>query len=250
MDIFAFDNAIVCTVRRHGESSIIVRIMTMEQGLCAGYVRAGHARAQRPVWQPGNIINGQLKSRIEGQLASLTGELVTSRAPHYSEAMASEAISWICHATAFMLPENQNYQTLYRGCAALLDAVTLAPSARGWAQALVRYEALLLAELGFGLDLESCAVTGDEDDLAYVSPRSGRAVSRAAAQGYRKQLLRLPPFLIDGHDNAKQIVQPEDISDGLTLTGYFLKKHCFSERGQDIFDGRNRLVDRLNAALL
>lgn len=250
MDIFQFDDAIVCTTKRHGESAIIVRIMTMEQGLCAGYVRGGHARAQRPVWQAGNIINGQLKSRVEGQLASLTGELVTSRAPHYSEAMASEAISWICHATAFMLPENQNYPTLYRGCSALLDAVTLAPSARGWAQALVRYEALLLAELGFGLDLESCAVTGDEHDLAYVSPRSARAVSRPAAQGYIQQLLPLPSFLIDGYENAQQIVPPQDISDGLKLTGYFLKKHCFSERGQDIFDGRNRLINRLNAALL
>ena len=132
----------------------------------------------------------------------------------------------------------------------MLDAVTLAPSARGWAQALVRYEALLLAELGFGLDLESCAVTGDEHDLAYVSPRSARAVSRPAAQGYIQQLLPLPSFLIDGYENAQQIVPPQDISDGLKLTGYFLKKHCFSERGQDIFDGRNRLINRLNAALL
>lgn len=222
----------------------------MEQGLCAGYVRGGHARAQRPIWQPGNIINGQLKSRIEGQLASLTGELVTSRAPHYSEAMASEAINWICHATAFILPENQIYPALYRGCSALLNAVTLAPSARGWAEALVRYEALLLAELGFGLDLESCAVTGDEHDLAYVSPRSGRAVSISAAQGYHKQLLRLPSFLVGASHGADRVVPASDVADGLKLTGFFLKKHCFSERGQDIFDGRSRLIDRLNIALL
>lgn len=250
MQIFSFDRAIVCTIRRHGEGSAIVRLLTAEQGLCAGYVRGGHARVQRPVWQPGNIVSGQLKSRTEGQLASMTGELQLSRAPHYSEAMASEAIGWICHATAYLLPENQSYPALYRGCAALLNAVTLAPSARGWGEALVRYEALLLSELGFGLDLEHCAVTGEETDLAYVSPRTGRAVSEAGAAGYRKQLLVLPSFLSQAGVAAGQEVVSQDIADGLKLTGYFLKKHCFAEYGQDIFDGRARLVDRLNAALL
>lgn len=250
MHITSFDRAIVCTVKRHGESSVIVRLMTSEQGLCAGYVRGGHARARRPIWQPGNIINGQLKSRVEGQLASLQGELQLSRAPHYSEALASEAISWICHGTAFMLPEGQSYPQLYTGCAALLDAVTMAPSARGWAEALIRYELLLLAQLGFGLDLDVCAVTGEEHDLAYVSPRTGRAVSEAAAGTYRKILLPLPSFLSDADVNEEPRPTSQDLCNGLDLTGYFLKKHCFSERGQDIFAGRDRLIDRLRTALL
>src|SRR6185437_13191746 len=142
--------------------------------------------------------------------------------------------------TATALPEGQPYPRLYQGLGGLLDAVEAAPSASGWGAALVRYELLMLAELGFGLDLDRCAVTGNNDDLIAVSRKSGRAVSAAEAEPYAGKLLPLPSFVREGG----RATLP-DIAQGLDLTGHFLERNLLADRLHSIGEARERLVERL-----
>src|SRR5215210_719083 len=169
--------AIVCALRNHGEHGAVVRLMTAEHGLQAAYVRGARGRRMRPVLISGNVVQAQLTARTDAQLPQAIVELVHSRGPLLSEPLPAAAIEWATVLTATVLPEGQPYPRLYDALEGLLDAIEAAPAASGWGAALVRYEVLLLAELGFGLDLERCAVTGSTDDLVAVSPRSGRAVS-------------------------------------------------------------------------
>lgn len=236
--------AIVCALRHHGEHGVIARLLTPDQGLVAGYVRGGRSTRLRPVLMPGNQVQAEFRARTEDQLASLTVELTHSRGPLYAEPLPAAAIDWACSLTAIALPEGNPYPALYEALDAVLAAVEGAPAARGWAVALIRYELLLLAELGFGLDLTACVVTGAEVDLAYVSPRSAAAVSRTAARGHKDRLLRLPPFLIAGGE-----AQWDDIIDGFRLTGFFLDRSVLVERRHDVMAGRDRLVDRLKRAV-
>ena len=236
--------AIVCALRHHGEHGVIARLLTPDQGLVVGYVRGGRSTRLRPVLMPGNQVQAEFRARTEDQLASLTVELTHSRGPLYAEPLPAAAIDWACSLTAIALPEGNPYPALYEALDAVLAAVEGAPAARGWAVALIRYELLLLAELGFGLDLTACVVTGAQEDLAYVSPRSAAAVSRTAAQGHEDRLLRLPPFLIAGGE-----AQWDDIIDGFRLTGFFLDRSVLVERRHDVMAGRDRLVDRLKRAV-
>lgn len=236
--------AIVCALRHHGEHGVIARLLTPDQGLVAGYVRGGRSTRLRPVLMPGNQVQAEFRARTEDQLASLTVELTHSRGPLYAEPLPAAAIDWACSLTAIALPEGNPYPALYEALDAVLAAVEGAPAARGWAVALIRYELLLLAELGFGLDLTACVVTGAQEDLAYVSPRSAAAVSRTAARGHEDRLLRLPPFLIAGGE-----AQWDDIIDGFRLTGFFLDRSVLVERRHDVVAGRDRLVDRLKRAV-
>lgn len=232
--------AIVCAVRHHGEHGAIARIMTAEAGLVAGYVAGGRSTRMRPVLIPGNIVQAELRARTEAQLAGLTVELAHSRAPLLTEPLPAAAIEWACGLTAAALPEEQPYPPLHSALSGLLDAVEAAPAAWGWAVALVHYERLLLAALGYGLDLSVCAVTGGTDELAFVSPSTGRAVSRAGSTGYAARLLPLPAFLLDG-----SIPEGENILDGLRLTGHFLSRNILTERRAEVLAARERLVARL-----
>jgi DNA repair protein RecO (recombination protein O) len=144
--------AIVVAVRPHGEHGAIVRVLTPADGLQAGYVRGGRSRRLRPVLVPGNLIQAEFRARTEEQLAHLTAELARSRAFLLSEPLASAGIEWATALAAAALPEGQPYPRVYEGLDGLLNAIEAAPSARGWAAALVRYEQLVLAELGFGLE--------------------------------------------------------------------------------------------------
>lgn len=171
-------------------------------------------------------------------------ELEHSRAPLLSEPLPAAAIDWVCALTAAALPEGTPYPALYQALDGVLGAVDAAPAARGWAVALVRYELLLLAELGFGLDLGRCAATGGAQDLVYVSPRSAAAVSRDAAVGYESRLLPLPPFLLEGG-----AAEWDAILDGLRLTGFFLERSVLTEWKADVLAARDRLVDRLKRAV-
>jgi len=237
-------SGIVCALRAHGEHGAVARLLTPDHGLVAGYVRGGRSRALRPVLLPGNAVKAEFRARTEDQLASLTVELEHSRAPLLGEPLPAAAIDWACALTAAALPEGTPYPTLYEALDGVLGAVEAAPAARGWAAALVRYELLLLAELGFGLDLSRCAATGTADELAFVSPRSAAAVSRAGAEGYEARLLPLPPFLLQG--GAGDWPQ---IMDGLRLTGFFLERSVLTERRADVMAARERLVDRLKRAV-
>jgi DNA repair protein RecO (recombination protein O) len=237
--------AIVCAVRPHGEHGAIVRALTPTEGIQAGYVRGGRSRRLRPVLLAGNIVQAEYRSRTEDQLPQLSVELASSRAHLLSEALPAAAIEWTAALTASALPEGQPYPRLYEALDGLLAAVDAAPNARLWAPSLVRFELLLLGELGFGLDLSECAATGATDDLAYVSPRSGRSVSEEGAAEYRDRLFRLPPFLLDG---AAEAAGWEDVFAGLRITGHFLSRDILIERQGEVLAARERLVERLKRA--
>ena len=232
--------AIVIAVRAHGEHGAIVRALTEREGVQAGYVRGGASRRLRPVLQPANTILGEWRARTADQLGALTAELVHSLAPLHAEPLAAAALDWVTALTAAALPEGQPYPRLHAGLSGVIAAVEAAPAARGWAAALVRYELLLLAELGFGLDLDRCAATGGTDDLAFVSPRSAGAIGRAAAAGYEPRLLPLPAFLRGGG-----VPDWPDILAGLRLTGHFLARDILTDRRADTLAARERLVERL-----
>jgi DNA repair protein RecO (recombination protein O) len=235
--------AIVVALRPHGEHGAIVRLMTPEHGLQAAYVRGGRGRRLRPVLSPGNMVEATLSARTEAQLPQATVELLHSRGPLLAEPLPATAIDWVCALTTTVLPEVQPYPRLYEALDGLLAAVEAAPSASGWGAALVRYELLLLAELGFGLDLERCAVTGQNDELIAVSPRSGRAVSAGEAEPYLGKLLPLPDFVLNGGT-----AQWPDILDGLVLTGHFLVRDLLTDRSAPVGEARLRLVERLRRA--
>jgi DNA repair protein RecO (recombination protein O) len=235
--------AIVCALRSHGEHGAVVRLMTPDHGLQAAYVRGARGRRMRPVLIAGNVVEARLAARTDTQLPQASVELVHSRGPLLSEPLPAAAIEWATVLTATALPEAQPYPRLYEALEGLLDAIEAAPSASGWGAALVRYELLLLAELGFGLDLERCAVTGGNDDLVAVSPKSGRAVSAAEAEPYAGRLLPLPSFIREGGRAA----WPE-IGEGLALTGHFLERDVLTDRSRPMVEARARLVDRLRRA--
>jgi DNA repair protein RecO (recombination protein O) len=232
--------AIIVAVRPHGEHGAIVRALTPADGVQPGYVRGGRSRRLRPVLLAGNLVQADYRSRTDEQLAHLGVELVHSRAPLLVEALPAAAIDWATALTAATLPAGQPYPRLYEALDGLLSAVEAAPSAKGWASSLVRYEILLLSELGFGLDLSQCAASGVTEDLAYVSPKSGRAVSREGAGDYADRLLPLPAFVLGGG-----AAEWDDIFAGLRITRYFLARDLLIERQADILAARDRLVERL-----
>jgi DNA repair protein RecO (recombination protein O) len=235
--------AIVCALRAHGEHGAVVRLMTAEHGLQAAYVRGARGRRMRPVLIAGNLVSVTLSARTDSQLPQATVELTHSRAPLMAEPLPAAAIEWATALTATALPEAQPYPRLYSALDALLSAIEAAPSASGWGAALVRYELLLLAELGFGLDLETCAVSGSTEGLVAVSPRSGRAVSAAEAEPYANKLLPMPKFVRDGGPASWM-----EIAQGLDLTGHFLMRDLLTQKSAVLGEARSRLVDRLRRA--
>ncbi|SMF61345.1 DNA repair protein RecO [Allosphingosinicella indica] len=232
--------AILLSVRPHGEHGAVVRALTPDDGIQPGFVRGGRSRRLRPVLMPGNLVQTDYRARTEEQLAQLTVELIRSRAPLLGEPLAAAAIEWSTALSAAALPEGQPYPRLYAALSGVLDAVEAAPAARGWAAALARYELLVLSELGFGLDLAECAATGATADLAFVSPKTGRAVSEAAAGAYRDRLLPLPAFLLAGG-----AADWEDIGAAFRLTGHFLRRDLLIDRQADVLSARERLLDRI-----
>lgn len=235
--------AIFCALRGHGEHGAVVRLLTRDHGLQAAYVRGARSRRLRPVLIGGNLVAAEFSARTDTQLPQATVELVHSRAPLLSEPLPAAAIEWSTVLTATVLPEAQPFPMLYDALGGLLDAIEAAPAASGWGAALVRFELLLLAELGFGLDLDRCVVTGREEQLIAVSPRSGRAVSAAEAEPYLGKLLPLPRFVREGGSAG----WPE-IVDGLALTGHFLMRDVIGDRSAPVAEARYRLVERLHRA--
>jgi len=237
-------DALILAIRPHGEHGAIVRALTGEHGLLAGYVRGGRSRRLRPILQPANLIVGEWRARTEDQLAQLVVELIHSRAPLFGEPLPSAALDWVTALTAATLPEGHPYPAIHAALTGVVDAIEAAPAARGWAVALVRFELLLLAELGFGLALDRCVASGSDDDLVWVSPKSGGAVSRAAGQGYADRLLPLPAFVRQGG-----AAEWDDILAGLRLTGHFLERDLLFDRRADVLAARGRLIDRLKRAV-
>src|SRR5580704_1987628 len=185
---------IVLAVRRHGESALVAHVLTRDHGRHAGLVHGGQGRRGRTVFQVGNAVQLTWRARLDEHLGTYAGELLVGHAAHVMESPLRLACLASAAAMAEAgLPEREPHPHAYDGLSALLDALD---QDQGWAPAYARWELALLAELGFGLDLGSCAATGTTSDLAYVSPKSGQAVSRGAGEVYRARMLPLPAFLI------------------------------------------------------
>jgi len=229
--------AIVVAVLPHGEHGAVVRFLTKRDGLVAGYVPGGRSRALRPVLQPGNGVAVRFRTRAASQLASAAVELVRGRTLLATERVSAAALDWLCALTATALSEATPSPRLYAALDGLLDAMTFAEAPAQWLPGVVRFELLLLAELGFGLDLTACAATGETHDLAFVSPKSSQAVGRAAGSPYAAKLLPLPAFLL-GPDPATA----PDIAEGLRTTGWFLERDVLIGRAAALLTARQRLV--------
>ncbi len=230
-------SALVLSVRPHGETGSIAATLTQDSGLLTGFVPGGRSRQTRPVLMPGNTVLARYRARTDTQLPSLTVELITSRAPLWSEPLAAAGMEWVTALTAFALGEGQPDAALWSALDGTLEAMAQAPTARGWVPSIVRYELILLARLGYGLALDRCAETGVTSDLTWVSPRTGRAVSRQVGAGWADRLLPLPAFL-----STRTVPNWRDIADGLALSGHFLRKHLPDSRGRDLYAARDRLV--------
>lgn len=188
--------AIICAVRPHGETGAIVRLLTADHGLVVGYVAGGRGRRLRPVLIPGNLVDAELTARPGSQLPSLRVELLESRGPWLTEPLPAAAIGWVTSLTASALPERHAYPPLYEALAAMLDAICMAPSARGWTVALLSYEALLLRELGFGVPVQRPAGDNWPETLA-VFDRLGESLARYPLAERRSDVMAARAILRD-----------------------------------------------------
>jgi DNA repair protein RecO (recombination protein O) len=189
--------AIVVAVRPHGEHGAIVAALTPADGLQSGYVRGGRSRRLRPVLMPGNVVQAEYRARTEAQLALLSVEPAHSRGTLLAEPLAVAAVEWVCALTAATLPEGQPYPALHSGLGGLLGAVEAAPSARGWTAALARYELLLLAELGFGLDPNEIGPLTNWPDIRRALAVTGARLARDLLTGRRADTLAARERLLD-----------------------------------------------------
>ncbi len=229
--------------RRHGESNAVVTLFTQARGRHLGLVRGGGGRRHAGTFQLGNLLAARWRARLEEQLGSYVCELVESVAAHVLDDPGRlEALAACMELLDTVLPERHAYPELYAATRALVTNL-MAPS---YASDVVRWELGLLMTLGFGLDLTACAATGQLDELAYVSPRTGRAVSRDAGRALSGRLLELPAFLTSPR-KAGDIDAP-DIAAGLVLTGHFLERHLLAPARRVMPPARLRLVDRWSRA--
>ncbi len=231
---------ILLSVRRHGENAAIIEAFTQEFGLHAGVVRGGTSRKLAPVLQPGAQLDLSWRARLQDHLGAFTVELVKSRAAQVmGDRDALAGLNAICGLLCFVLAERDPHPDLYAQTLDLFDRLGNDPA---WPLAYMFWEVALLNELGFGLDLESCAVTGETQDLRYVSPKSGRAVSEKGAGDWADRLLPLPPSL-RGLIGSNAL---DEVSDGLRTTGYFLEKWIAPSLGtKPVPASRQRLIDML-----
>src|SRR5688572_24538185 len=231
------DEGIVLGSRRHGEANAILEVMTRAHGRHLGLVRGGASSRLRPMLQPGNVVRAVWRARLDEHLGHYTVEALQLHGA--SQLAASHVVYGVTHLAALcrLLPERDPHPEVHEWLSAALAQLD-DPLAAG--AEVVRFELRMLAELGFGLDLSSCAATGDEDDLSYVSPKSGRAVSRGAGEPWHDRLLRLPSFVMD----RPEPVAPSaaDLADGFALTGFFLARHVLEPRGLSFADAREGFV--------
>jgi DNA repair protein RecO (recombination protein O) len=232
------DEGIVLSARAHGESGLIASLLTRDHGRHAGFVPGGVSRRARPIWQPGNLVAIGWRARLSEQLGNYAAELREAHAARALEdATELAGLAAACAVIDAALPEREPHPAMFEGCRAFLSAL----GHPGWPTIYVRLELGLLQELGFGLDLSACALTGATTDLAYVSPRTGRAVSRAAAGPYKERLIALPAFLGAGGVEADS----EALRQGLDLTGFFLERHVFWPHNKPLPAARARFMETL-----
>ena len=236
------DEGIVLGVRRHGETSVILELMTHERGRHLGLVRGGTGTRLRGVLQPGNSLRATWRARLDDHLGNYAVEGTNLRAAGFLS--AAHAVHGVTHLAALcrLLAEREPHVRIHGALEAILDALD---DRSAVAPMIARFELDFLAELGFGLDLSSCVATGETADLIYVSPRSGRAVSRAAGEAYRDKLMRLPGFL----RTDDEPVSAADLADAFVLTGFFLERHAFAPRGLALPEARARFVAAISRSM-
>jgi DNA repair protein RecO (recombination protein O) len=217
------DEGVILSVRRHGETSAIAEILTQSHGRVMGLVRGGRSRVQRPVLQAGNAVQAVWRARLEEQLGTYVLEPLDLRAGAIMEEPFRLAGLATLAELSQLLPEREPHPRVYEALRVVLEAID---QDLVWPALLVRWELGLLDELGYGLDLSKCAATGARENLAYISPRSGKAVSAAAGQPFANRLFRLPPFLMGSGE-----APAADIIEGLKLAAFFLERHVFEPRG-------------------
>lgn len=233
------EEGVLLRARKHGETSVIIEVFCKDHGRHAGVVRGGTSRKIAPALQPGAQLDLSWRARLEDHIGAFRIEPVKSRAAFVlGDATALAGLNAITGLLCFVLPEREPHPGLYRRSVAMLDLLGRNDS---WPVAYLKWELALLEEMGFGLDLESCAVTGTRDDLTYVSPKTGRAVSAEAAGEWVDRLLPLPPELLGAGTG-----QPDNILQGLRTTGFFLENRLAPSLGsRPLPEARARLIDRL-----
>lgn len=233
------DEGVLLSVRKHGETSSIIEVFTESHGLHAGVVRGGSSRKMAPTLQPGTQLDLTWRARLEEHLGSFAVEPIRSRTAVLGDRLALAGLNAIAALLTYALAEREAHKRLYHQTITLLDLLSATDA---WPLAYLRWEVDLLEDLGFGLDLSSCAVTGSRDDLIYVSPKSGRAVSKQGAGEWADRLLPLPQCLLgQGPVDQAEIVQ------GLRTTGYFLKTRLAPALGNAPLPvARQRLIDRIS----
>jgi DNA repair protein RecO (recombination protein O) len=229
------DEGIVLGVKRHGEANAILELMTRDHGRHLGLVRGGFGSRLKPVLQPGNSVSALWRARLDEHLGNYTIEGLNLRAAAFFP--FSHAMFGVTHLGALLrlLPERDPHAGLYVELQSILDDLGDTSAS---APMIARFEMRLIAELGFGLDLEQCASTGSTEELIYVSPKSGRAVSRIAGEPWHHKLLPLPAFLQDSSVRPTNV----ELADGFTLTGYFLTRHVLEPRGLSFSDARSHFI--------
>ncbi|MBL8644422.1 MAG: DNA repair protein RecO [Rhodospirillaceae bacterium] len=232
------DHGLILSVRRHGEHDAIITLLTEHNGRYAGLVKAGASRRLKGLLQPGNVVKATWRARLDEHLGTITADLVHSySASLMDDADRLAALSSLCALIDAALPERQPQPEIEKVTIGFLEGLSL----EGWAARYARWELEVLRDLGFGLDLSACAGTGTVDNLVYVSPRSGRAVSAEAGAPYASRLLALPAFLREEIED----VSARDVASALALTGHFFEAHVFNPHRQPMPAARVRLVARL-----
>jgi DNA repair protein RecO (recombination protein O) len=236
------DEGFVLAVRGHGERAAILSALTLQHGRHLGLVHGGRSRRLQPWLQPGNRLGLTWRARLTEQLGHFTIEPMQLFASRLVESpMPLLALASACALVEEGLAEREPHPRLYAGLLHLLE-VMVQNANIAWPETYIRFELLLLSDLGFGLDLSACAVSRATEGLAFVSPRSGRAVARAAAGGFEARLLPLPAFL------GGEVAGAAGIAAGLRLTGYFLRKHVLAPADKPLPATRERLAERLQGA--
>lgn len=239
------DEGIVLAVRPHGETAAILEVLTRGHGRAAGLVHGGRSRRLRPHLQIGGHLDVTWKARLADQLGHFTIDPRRSFSARVMDDPAALLGLSSIAAMARWLPERDPHPALFEITLFILGFLDDAAS---WPALLVRWELALLDELGFGLDLSACAVTGGNDALIYVSPRTGRAVSASAGEPYKDKLLRLPPFLRPRAAGApRETPSSADVADGLTLTSWFINQRVLEPQSLELPEPRRRLFDALRS---
>jgi len=236
------DQGVVIRVRPHGETSAIIELLTPSKGRHAGLVRGGRSRRLRGVLQPGNQVRATWRARLEEHLGYFEIEAAEPFPAHLlDDRLALSGLNAACALLSLAAPEREAHPKLYDAFSTLIARMD---DPEIWPALMARFEAGLLSELGYGLDLSRCAATGETGNLAYVSPKSGRAVSEAGGEPYKAKLFVLPDFLKGGAPNLK----PGDVRAAFEMTGHFLERWVLWPADRRLPEARAEMLERLEKA--